>query len=64
MVWNLHPLFSECKESPGDFKQVLSERFDGHYDAKVIMVNLIHNYSLMVDAWMDLELFFSSDAKG
>lgn len=64
MVWSLHPLFSECRESPNDIIEVIKSHFDDSYDGKVIMTNVIGRYSLIVDAAMDLKNFFTLDHKG
>ena len=54
MVWHLDPLFYDCKESPNDIIEVLIARFDDVYDAKVVMMNVILNYAMIVDTIEDL----------
>ena len=38
--------------------------FDELGDLRLLMVNIVHNFSLMVDIALDLKTFFTSSARG
>ena len=64
IAWAIHPLFINCYEAPDTAKETVNARFDDQYDIKVIITNVVHNVSYMVDTYQDVKSFFTSTERG
>ena len=51
MTYNVHPLFVNCYQAPHTATDILAARFDDQYDIKVIITNVVHNVSYVVDTY-------------
>ena len=64
MAWHVHPLLENCILAPDTASDFMMSRFDDQYDIKVIMTNVVHNFSFAVDTYQDVRGFFESTERG
>ena len=61
MVWSVHPLITECSQSLDTAPQTLASRFNFRdaQDVKILLTNVVHNASLVIDSARDIWAFFA-----
>lgn len=64
MLWHVHPLFENCYLAPDTATDIIFERFNDAYDVKVILTNIVHNVSYVVDTYEDVKDFFLTTERG
>lgn len=64
MVSALHPTVFYCRKTVMDAYYGSNELFDSLDDIRRIMDNLVHNFSYMMDAILDVSSFFNSGDRG
>lgn len=64
LLWHLHPTVLHCSAVSHGVVDNFLVSFDELGDLRLLMVNIVHNFSLMVDIIFDLRMFFTSNARG
>lgn len=64
MVYALHPLVFSCRKTVVDAYYGSHWLFDDLDDIRRVIDNLVHNFSFMMDAILDVNSFFNSGERG
>ena len=64
MAWNIHPLFVNCRESPDTSFEILTNHFNDSDDIRLILTNILHNASFVIETSTDVWNFLTSSERG
>ena len=64
MVWNIHPLLVNCRSAPDTSIDIVTSRFNDSDDIRLIITNVLHNASYVIDTSMDVWNFLTSSERG
>ena len=64
MAWNVHPLVVNCREAPDTALDILISRFNDSDDIRLILTNILHNASFVIETSTDVWNFLTSSERG
>jgi len=64
MFWNIHPLVVNCREAPDTSLEILISRFNDSDDIRLILTNILHNASFVIETSTDVWNFLTSSERG